>query len=136
MYIYIYIYSLLAIRHWPEQKHRKQFQALAISGVHPSIMCNVHLCEDGRKLVDQQLIKLSRRISSIALSSFLTGGKNLPTVKLDLKGKTFLLASPLHPAVELDHRAETSRRLTAKCFLAVNFQYTPAAPCQVATILL
>ena len=71
----------------PEQKHRKQFQALAISGVHPSIMCNVHLCEDGRKLVDRQLIKLSRRISSIALSSFLTGGKNLPTVKLDLKGK-------------------------------------------------
>jgi ribonuclease HI len=72
----------------PEGKHVAQLKGLAIEGVHASISCMVCIPMETQNMLAMQIIKLSRYISSQNLSKYIGNRKNLPMVKLDLKGKT------------------------------------------------
>ena len=71
----------------PEQKHIPQLRGIAVSGVHAAIVAGVQIPAETQKIIDVQLIKLTRRIPSSALSNFINHSKNLPITKLDLVGK-------------------------------------------------
>jgi hypothetical protein len=60
---------------------------IAVSGVHAAIAASVQIPAETQKIIDIQLIKLTRRIPCSALLNFMNRSKNLPITKLDLKGK-------------------------------------------------
>ena len=55
--------------------------------MHAVIVAGVQIPAETQKIIDAQLIKLTRRIPLSALSNFINHSKNLPITKLDLKGK-------------------------------------------------
>ncbi len=71
----------------PYAAHEQQFKGLAIEGVHAVVSFNVALSQHAQNYLATQLIKLSRRCSSNAIESFLSGEVGFKFTKLNIKGK-------------------------------------------------